>query len=192
MSTDIQQLNLGRKIRRLRESRGKTLREFGLEVGIDYNLLEKIEKNEIYPPVATLLNVAHACGRELGYFFDVSEEDKSYSLVKKGKAQKAPRVYPRGKNPLSYTFHTLAPEKIAKKMEPFLVEFLPKNEEVPPVAHDGEEFIYVLEGNLEFRLQDERVKLGEGDSLYFESKYPHAFRALGGKKGKAIVVLYPH
>ncbi|MBI4412283.1 MAG: helix-turn-helix transcriptional regulator [Deltaproteobacteria bacterium] len=192
MSSDIKQLNLGQKIRRLRESRGKTLQEFGDRVGIDAKLLALIEKNEVYPPVATLLNIAHACDEELGYFFNVTKQDRPYSVVKKGKAEVVPRVYPKGKNPFSYTFRTLAPAKGAKKMEPFLVEFSPKKEEVPQVAHDGEEFIYVLDGNLEFRLQDEKVKIGKGDSLYFESKYPHAFRALGGKKARAIVVLYPH
>lgn len=192
MTSRLEQLNLGQKIRRLRESRGKTLDQFGKELGMSASLLQQIEKNDISPPIAILLNIAHNCNKELGYFFDITDEERPYTLVRSGRATQARRIFPQGKNPLSYNYKTLAPHKTARKMEPFLVEFSANREEIPQVAHDGEEFFYVLSGKLECRLGDQRIKIARGDSLYFESKYPHAFRVLGNRKATAIVVLYPH
>ena len=58
-------------------------------------------------------------------------------------------------------------------------------------SHEGEEFIYLLEGTLEFRTENEQYVLNPGDSLYFESSIPHAYRALERKNAKALTVVYP-
>ena len=54
----------------------------------------------------------------------------------------------------------------------------------------GEEFTFVLEGSLEFQTRDEVHRLKSGDSLYFESDIPHAYRTLGPKNAKAVVVVF--
>lgn len=192
MTTEIKKLNIGQKIRSLRESFGKTAEDFADELGLEASLLKKMEINEVSPPISILLNIAHQCGVELGYFLGVGKEARPYTVIKKGTEKKVKRVFPQGKNPLSYSYKTLAAEKTNKHMEPFLVEFSASKEKVPQVAHGGEEFVYVLEGKLRIHIRNERVTIKKGDSLYLESKYPHSFRAIGNRKAKAIVVLYPH
>jgi quercetin dioxygenase-like cupin family protein len=77
-------------------------------------------------------------------------------------------------------------------MEPFLVEFKRKKaEKLSYFSHDGEEFIYLLEGVLEFRTENQQYILYPGDSLYFESSIPHAYRALERKNARALTVVYP-
>ncbi len=90
-----------------------------------------------------------------------------------------------------YFYESLAYKKSRKSMEPFLVEFERKGrEEVSFYSHEGEEFIFVLEGNLEFQTKDEVHQLKAGDSLYFESDVPHGYRALGRRNAKAIAVIF--
>ena len=77
-------------------------------------------------------------------------------------------------------------------MEPFLVEFKRKRaDKLSYFSHDGEEFIYLLEGVLEFRTENQQYVLYPGDSLYFESSIPHAYRALEKKNARALTVVYP-
>lgn len=77
-------------------------------------------------------------------------------------------------------------------MEPFLVEFKRRKvDRLSYLSHEGEEFLYVLEGRLEFRTEDHFLLLDPGDSLYFESSIPHAYRALGRKNVMALTVVYP-
>ncbi len=72
-------------------------------------------------------------------------------------------------------------------MEPFLVEFKRKKaEKLSYFSHDGEEFIYLLEGVLEFRTENQQYILYPGDSLYFESSIPHAYGALGKEERKGV------
>ena len=73
-----------------------------------------------------------------------------------------------------------------------LVELKRKRaEQLSYFSHEGEEFIYLLEGRLEFRTEDQHYLLYPGDSLYFESSIPHAYRALGRRNSKALTVVYP-
>jgi quercetin dioxygenase-like cupin family protein len=77
-------------------------------------------------------------------------------------------------------------------MEPLLVEFdIDIDEDVPPLSHKGEEFIYVLEGEVEFHAADDIVRLTAGDSVYFDSNIPHSFIGKGNIKPRAVAVIYP-
>src|SRR3990170_112203 len=88
-----------------------------------------------------------------------------------------------GSTPLSYSYQSLAYRKTRRNMQPFLIEFdLDIQEEIPSLSHEGEEFLYLLEGELEFRTEKEGIILHEGDSLYFDSQISHAFYGRGKKK----------
>jgi quercetin dioxygenase-like cupin family protein len=76
-------------------------------------------------------------------------------------------------------------------MEPFQVQFeVKKKEDLIFFNHKGEEFVFVLEGQLECNYEDETFLLDPGDSLYFDSGFPHTFRAVGKKSALAIDVIY--
>lgn len=96
-----------------------------------------------------------------------------------------------GREESGYYYEALAFKKPKKYMEPFLVEFKRKRvDQLSYFSHDGEEFIYLLEGILEFRTESQQYILQPGDSLYFESSIPHAYRALERKNAKALSVIY--
>jgi quercetin dioxygenase-like cupin family protein len=92
---------------------------------------------------------------------------------------------------VGYYYESLAYPKADKHMEPFHVQFEVKNkEDILFFNHKGEEFVFVLEGQVEFSYEDEIFTLNAGDSLYFDSNFPHAFRAAGKKNALAIDVIY--
>jgi len=76
-------------------------------------------------------------------------------------------------------------------MEPLFVEFMPlETGDMVFTCHDGEEFVYVLEGKLEFRTDDRVDVLASGEALYFDSDQNHSFRGLDGRSARAIVVVW--
>ena len=76
-------------------------------------------------------------------------------------------------------------------MEPFLVEFDPNLTSQPhPVQHAGEEFLYLLEGQIELSHGAETYILDTGDSVYWDSNQPHSLKALGDQVARGIAVLY--
>ena len=75
-------------------------------------------------------------------------------------------------------------------MEPYLI--LPAFEERAVFSHEGEEYMYVLEGTHEFIYGEERYVLNEGDSIYFDSIVPHSGRSIGDKRAKVLAVMYSY
>ena len=75
-------------------------------------------------------------------------------------------------------------------MEPFFLE--PAFDEKAVFMHEGEEFMYVLEGVHEFVYDNKRYILKEGDSIYFDSRIPHTGRSIGKKKAKILAVMYSY
>jgi mannose-6-phosphate isomerase-like protein (cupin superfamily) len=89
-----------------------------------------------------------------------------------------------------YHYESLAYKKIGKSMEPYILE--PAFNERAIFSHDGEEFMYILEGTHEFVYGKNRYILKRGDSVYYDSKIPHSGRSIGRKKAKILIVGMPY
>jgi mannose-6-phosphate isomerase-like protein (cupin superfamily) len=94
---------------------------------------------------------------------------------------------------IGYRYEPLAYPMVNKYMEPFIIKVEPQSEEELTFnTHRGEEFVYLMEGNLEFRCADQIVELYEGDSLYFDSGLPHAYRGIDGEAVFLVVIFSPN
>jgi mannose-6-phosphate isomerase-like protein (cupin superfamily) len=145
----------------------------------------------VSPPIATLLKISKALNIDIGFFFQDNCPEEKAVLVKRDENKVMDSRY-FGRKESGYYYEALAYKKSKKYMEPFLVEFKRKKaEKLSYFSHDGEEFIYLLEGVLEFRTENQQYILYPGDSLYFESSIPHAYRALERKNARALTVVYP-
>jgi len=104
------------------------------------------------------------------------------SMVKKGQGYSVNRGHDYDYKHLAYTFKN-------KKGEPFLVTITPDDK--PPImhGHEGQEFNYVISGNMKLYIGDISYELSEGDSVYFDSSVPHAEVALGDKEAQFIAVV---
>jgi transcriptional regulator with XRE-family HTH domain len=183
-------LSIGEKLKTLREKTGKTVDQLADEVKLAAVVISQIERGVTTPPVGTLIKLATALGTNVGYFFEEEHGTPRVEVVRATERKRIKREFTHRQSPLSYAYESLAFRKSDKKMEPFLIEFdIDVDEEIPPLKHEGEEFIFVLEGEVEVRLGDEVVRLREGDSLYFESEVPHSFIGRGHVKPRAIAIL---
>jgi transcriptional regulator with XRE-family HTH domain len=186
----VRELNIGRKIRKLRKEERLTLQELSDLSGLSKPLLSQIENDQVIPPLATLLKIAKGLKVGIHFFFEEEEDRQKFVLLRKADLKSSRR---RSGNdlPQSYLYHSLAPGLRQKSMEPFLVEFEAGDwNDTLLYRHDGEEFIYLLEGELEFHYGQEIMILKTGDSIYYDSSEAHGYISLGSEKAKAVAVLY--
>jgi transcriptional regulator with XRE-family HTH domain len=181
-------LDLGNQIRKLRNKKDLTLQDLANLTGLSKPNLSQIENNYITPPIATLLRLATALGVQIGYFFQDTPQNNNMTVVRKkdryGVAKKLHITR------IGYQYEPLAYPKIEKNMEPFIVHMEEREaSDIIYNKHRGEEFLYVLEGCLEFHYGGNTTTLEEGDSLYFDSIIPHGYRGIGGP-AKTLVVIY--
>jgi len=191
MKEELKDLNLGQKIKTLRQRKGMSLQQMAEKTSLSEPLLSQIESEVVAPPVATLLKISKTLNVNIGYFFQEEESGKRAVIVRKNERKQVFRRIHEDPTKVGYYYESLAYPKADKHMEPFHVQFEVKNkEDMLFFNHKGEEFVFILEGQVEFSYEDEIFTLNPGDSLYFDSNFPHAFRAAGKKNALAIDVIY--
>lgn len=158
--------HLGSKIRSLRRRQNRTLADVADRCGFTISLLSKIEAGKTNPPVATVSRIAAALGIGLGDLLD--ETRQKSTTVTSARSLTTATLTDKG-----YMFHLLAAERSEKLMQPFLMTAERGKVKPGTLAHRGEEFVFVLEGRMRYRVGDTTHTLGRGDSIYFDSEEDH-------------------
>ncbi len=190
-SHELKDLKLGYKLKELRDKFRLTIQDLAARTGLDPEMLSHMESGELVPPVATLLKLAKTFQVGLAYFFEDQPSGITISLTRKADRKRLEKRPHHMSGEVTYIYETLENRKPDKHMEPFLVEFptMP-TEDMVFVSHEGEEFVYLMEGRLEFRTPDRVEILEPGDSLYFDSEVSHSFRCVGEGTAKAVIVVW--
>jgi transcriptional regulator with XRE-family HTH domain len=162
---------LGATIRQLRLQHGLTIAEVSLRAGISRGMLSKIENGLASTSLETLEQLANSLGVTLAHLFrDYNIPRGAAQLVKKDQGMEVVR---RGTR-TGHTYHLLAYDQGPKKtFEPFLITLEEPSEQFHIFEHPGTEFIYMLEGLLEYRVGEEVFVLEPGDALTFRGEIPH-------------------
>jgi len=182
---------VGGKIKQIREMKKVSVEELAERSGMDTSMILKIEEEKNVPSLAPLIKIARALGVRLGTFLDDSD---SYGpvVVRSGE-------YPKGARFTSQTsearehlnFFSLAFDKAGRNMEPFIVDIEPGlQSDYMLSSHEGEEFIYVLEGEIEINYGKEVYRLAKGDSIYLDSIVLHNVHAGNNQSAKILAVVY--
>ena len=191
INLEVKALKIGSKVRELRQKKHYTLQDVAAKTGLSKPFLSQIENHHVVPPVATLLKLARAFDVGLAYFFQDEVGVDRIAITRRAERVRVERRPHHRKGEVNYIYEALDTKKTNKHMEPFLVEFpVQDTSEMIFMNHEGEEFLHVLEGTLEFRTIDRVEVLGPGDSIYFESELSHSFRCLGEKPARALVVVW--
>jgi quercetin dioxygenase-like cupin family protein/DNA-binding XRE family transcriptional regulator len=180
--------NLGDRIRRARELRGLGREDLCRRAGIREETLMRIEANEIIPPLGELIKIGKAVEMKMGYFISPGG-GQPMTVVRREARPPISRLGKKPAAPAAYAYESLAPEKGDRFMEPFLVTLLPA-ENLEPSVHDGQEFIFVLEGEMKARVGLQEETLRPGDAIYYDSAYPHLVRCAGNRPTRILAVLY--
>jgi len=178
---------IGERVAKLRTQSGLTLDQLASQTGFTKSYLSKIENSRKVPPIGTLSRIAHALKTEITELLHdpATGSSRAFTLVRSN--ERLPVV--RGGTAFGYDYVSLADTKSHKKMEPFLFTFPSQIDKHVFFEHEGEEFLFVLSGRVEWQAGSEKVILTPGDSIYFDSRLPHRGRALDGE-ATALVVTY--
>lgn len=189
---------LGAKIQELRAKKDKTLDWLALETGFTKGYLSRIENGKKTPPIGSLARIAKALEVELTALLR-AQADKAarpapaapkamYSIVRKNER---PAVV-RGASAFGYNYVSLTDFAERRQMEPFLFTFPKEIEKRVFFEHEGEEFLFIISGEVEWQIGHEKFILTAGDSVYIDSRMPHRGRAIGGEATAIVVVYGPH
>ena len=180
---------VGERVRSVREKKGLSLTDISQRTGISESILEEIEKGDMDPPLGTVIKLAKALEMKMGYFIS-GEETRPFTIVRHNDRTIISRYDSKKGQQYGYQYECLAPHKKDRHMEPFMVTLEPAETEEERSSHDGQEFIYVMEGAMEVRLGEEVHLLFPGDAIYYDSTVPHLVKCHGKEATKILAVLY--
>ena len=162
--------------------------------GVSVDLIERIEDDGHIPDLAPLIKIARGLGVRLGTLLD-DHEQLGPVICRAGEAASSSRfktglpdnVKENGHHGMS--FNALAADKNSRHMEPFVVT-IEADAKQEKSAHEGEEFIYVLDGNLSLEYGMNKETLKQGDSVYYDSIVPHRVFSADNNQVKILAVIY--
>jgi transcriptional regulator with XRE-family HTH domain len=174
--------SLGEKLRRLRSERNISQRELAHLAGLSPNSISLIERDETSPSVATLQSLATALNIRMSYFFE-EETPTSVLHIKSGVR---PKIESEG-----VTIEGMGKTLAFQEIEPFSITLEPHagSGGERQVVHAGHEFVYCLQGKIEYVIDGNIYLIETGDILIFEATLPHLWRNPFDTEAKFILVL---
>jgi len=170
------------RVKVLREIEEISSETLARELGFDQSEYKQWETGEREFPIGVLVEIASFFKVDLSELITgKTSKLRTYCLTKNGEAPEVSR------RPM-YTYWNLAYNFHKKLCEPFLVEASADTENKPINlnTHPGQEFDYVIEGNLLMSIGGRESELGPGDCIYYDSNEPHGMKALGGKRARFL------
>jgi len=158
---------------------------------LDAEHVRQIESGALLPSLSPLIRIARSLGVRLGTFLD-DQEEKGPVIVRAGAHEAVVRFSGRERPARSdLDFFSLAANKTGRRMEPFLIDIHPASaQDARPSTHEGEEFVYVLAGDVEISYGKEVYVLHPGDSIYYDSIVPHHVHSTGSAEARVLGVVY--
>jgi transcriptional regulator with XRE-family HTH domain len=178
-------VEIGLRIKGVRELNDLSLVEFAKNINTDTETLVKYERGETEIPVSALRDIAGVTGISMTELITGENAKLSvYSVVRKGRGVGVDRRE-------AYDYKSLAYNFANRRMDPFLITIEPKPDGDPIhlTAHGGQEFHYCVEGSFLIKIDKYEIVIEEGDAIYFDSARPHGMKALNGKAAKELVII---
>jgi transcriptional regulator with XRE-family HTH domain len=177
-------IDVGRRLRGLRATRGLSMRALAEKSGLNVNTLSLIENQHTSPSVSTLQQLAQTLQVPISAFFETDHGDQ---LVVHQKAGNRPRAaFAHG------SIEDLGAGMPRFGAEPFIVTLSPKAYSgKTPIVHTGREFVYCLKGQLTYVVDAETFLLEPGDSLLFEAYLPHRWKNSGDTPSRNLLIVCP-
>ncbi len=172
--------SFGERIHRLREASGISMEDFSHDTGYPVEFLKEIEDGKVAPPVAAVL--------QLSRFFDVDVEQPQAAG---GKQAARKRTTSHKKRVASYAYKPLSKPGEKKHLRAYLVTIDPETEHKGvEYHHEGEEFVFVLDGGLKIQVGQNTSTLKKGGSISFDSSLSHKLSNPSREKAELLVVIY--
>lgn len=178
---------VGERIKKLREAQGLTLEQVCRLTGLTTERLSAFEEGEAVPSIGVVIKLSRVLGSRMeGLLHGGGIVSEALTICRAGESLAGQQ----GDTEQGYSYKTLTrPGTAGHLMEPFLLTFDPRTEPGVPITHDGQEFVYVLDGKIELFYDGQRYQLEMGDSAYLDATIPHTFRGQGEKLAQMLAVV---
>jgi transcriptional regulator with XRE-family HTH domain len=147
-----------------------TIEQLAASTGLTRSWLSKVENFRVTPSLPALFKIASNLGITLAELVEGLEEAPDLCLVRSGEGQTIDRD-PSPQN--NTTYQSLAHGRTSRAMDPFLLTIPGKGGRKECLPHDGEEFLFVVEGEVAFDYDNSTELLQTGDSVYLNGSTPH-------------------
>ena len=172
------ELNVGQRLRSIREQRGLSMRALSERCGLSTNAISMIEHGENSPTVSTLQRLANALSVNIADFFQ-KETKQTMVLVKKDQGLRSQSN--------GVLMESLGIGLFNQRLEPFRMSIQPGAGNIDDkISHSGQEFIHCLEGEIAYSIGDHTVLLKQGDSILFDATQQHGYQ---NRSDKRVIVL---
>ena len=164
-------IEISKNVRRIRKAQGMTVETLAKKSNFSKGFISQVENFRITPSLKALMRIADALGASVEALFGSSSPAQSYSFGKLSEGEPFDRDS-GAEHGINYL--ALAYQQIGRKMDPFMIEYLPGPER-EFLMHENEEFFVLLEGELDFCVYDDDSKrrLQPGDTVYMQANVPH-------------------
>ncbi len=177
---------LGERIKRRRAYLKLQLNDLSAKVGISPSALSQIEKAKAFPSITTLKRIADNLITTVGELIGENETLTRNPLVKQSEMKFV------SENDTGALLFLLSHHDPGKQMETYFIRLSAKAIADDFMnAHPGQEFLYVLSGKIEVRLDEQKFIMHRGDSLYYNSNIPHSVANKNGRKSEILWIVTP-
>ncbi len=185
------ELAIGRELRSFRHQQGLTVAELSHQTGVSLGMLSKIENGNTSPSLTTLKSLAQALNVPMTAFFRRFEEYRPVVHTRAGDGVETEREGTRAGHHYNLLGH-LGATGNGVTVEPYLITLSEESDRFPTFQHEGTEFIFMLEGEVEYRHGNQVFALKPGDTLFFDADAPHGPEELTSLPARYLsVISYP-
>lgn len=174
-------MNIGNKLKELRISNDLTLQELASRSELTKGFLSQVERNLTSPSISTLEDILEALGTNLSEFFQTENEEQIVFHTQDFFVDEKDE----------YKIEWIIPNAQKNEMEPILLTLYPKQKSRMMESHSGEEFGYVLKGNVVLVRDNKKYKLKAKETFYINGKSSHYLENIGNSEAKILWVTTP-
>lgn len=180
------------KIKTLCKDKNISLQELSQRSGVTMEQFELMDSSEKIPSLSWLIKISRGLGVRLGTFLDDYQEVGPVINRQNERQEAATFSSQLSSGNAHLDFYALAARKSGRYFEPFIIDIKPakEDEQATSSSHEGEEFIYVIDGSITIQYGTETHILQQGDSIYYDSIVPHRISTTDSQKAKVLAVVY--
>ena len=178
-------MTIGLRIKQIRNDKDLSLQDIAGKSGLSKSFLSKVENFRTIPSLPVLLKIADVLNVNITELVkDINKKRKlSYVVVRKNERKVIAREKAKG-----FRYELLITENTKSLLFESFVLTLEKDARRKSVSTDGDEFLFILKGKIEFEYGGEKIVLGKGDSVFFDGRIPHLPKNIGRGETKILVV----
>ncbi len=186
-SMSEEKIKLGERIASYRTRLEMTVETLAEKSGVGPSVIRAIEAGEVYPALGVLIRLSRALGQRLGTFMD--DQYSPDPIVVRAADRKEDVTSHRDSVASGFKYFPLGQGKVDRHIDPFYIEIAADSEAFVS-SHEGEEFIVVIDGEIELRYGEETTILKPGDSAYYNSVVKHRVAAYGGRAARIYAAIF--